>query len=108
MNIMLVSVTERTREIGIRVATGARRSDILVQFIVEAVAVTGVGGLVGLGVGFGIGLLISLTLPEVRVAFTLTPMVTAFACAASIGLIFGLVPARNAAALDPVAALSDD
>jgi macrolide transport system ATP-binding/permease protein len=108
MNIMLVSVTERTREIGIRVATGARRGDIMVQFLVEAIVVTGVGGLVGLGVAFGIGLLVSLAFPEIRVAFTLIPMIAAFACATTIGLVFGFAPARNAASLDPVVALSND
>ncbi len=108
MNIMLVTVTERTREIGLRVATGARRRDILYQFLVEAVVVTGVGGLIGLGAGFGIALLASLIVPEVRVAFTLTPMLTALICATAIGLVFGFTPARNAAALDPVVALSSE
>jgi macrolide transport system ATP-binding/permease protein len=108
MNIMLVSVSERTREIGIRIATGARRSDILIQFLVEAVVVTGTGGLMGLAAGVGIGLLVSLAAPEVRVAFTAIPMITAFGCAAAIGLVFGFAPARNAARQDPVVALSSD
>ena len=108
MNIMLVSVTERTREIGIRIATGARRSDILVQFIVEAMVVTGIGGLIGLGTGLAIGLLTTLAFPEVRTAFTLVPMIVALVCATSIGLIFGIAPARKAASLDPVVALSSE
>ena len=108
MNIMLVSVTERTREIGIRIATGARRSDILIQFLVEAIVVTGAGGILGLVAGVGFGTLISLAAPDIRVAFTAAPMLTAFACAAAVGLIFGFAPARNAARLDPVVALASD
>ncbi|MCZ6710728.1 MAG: ABC transporter permease, partial [Gammaproteobacteria bacterium] len=108
MNIMLVSVIERTREIGIRVATGARRSDILVQFLVEAMVVSGVGGLIGIGLGIAIGLFISLLFSEVDVTFTGLPMIVAFGCAAATGLVFGFMPARNAARLDPVVALASD
>ena len=108
MNIMLMSVTERTREIGIRLATGARQSDILVQFLVEAVVVSGVGGLIGIVIGVGIGSLVKLVVPELWVSFTGMPMIVAFSCAAATGLVFGFAPARNAARLNPVAALGHD
>jgi macrolide transport system ATP-binding/permease protein len=106
MNIMLVSVTERTREIGIRMATGARKRDILQQFLSEAVAVSAIGGLIGLGLAVCAGLLIrALGQP---VAFTPGPMLLAFGCAAGTGLIFGFAPARKAAQLDPVVALANE
>jgi len=106
MNIMLVSVTERTREIGIRMATGARQSDILTQFLSEAIVVSGVGGIIGVLFGFGIGYL--LTLFGVAIHFTTTPVVLAFSCATATGLVFGFAPARKAAQLDPVVALAND
>jgi macrolide transport system ATP-binding/permease protein len=108
MNIMLVSVTERTREIGIRMATGARRSDILVQFLSEAIVVSLLGGVVGIGAGVALGSLIGTLAPGIRVAFTALPMIVAFSCAAGTGLLFGFAPARNASRLDPVAALATD
>jgi macrolide transport system ATP-binding/permease protein len=108
MNIMLVSVTERTREIGIRMATGARRSDILVQFLSEAIVVSLLGGVVGIGAGVAVGLLIGSLAPGIQVAFTAMPMIVAFSCAAGTGLLFGFAPARNASRLDPVAALATD
>jgi macrolide transport system ATP-binding/permease protein len=108
MNIMLVSVTERTREIGIRMATGARQSDILVQFLSEAIVVSLIGGLVGIGAGVAAGLLVTTLVPEMRVAFTGLPMIVAFSCAAGTGLLFGFVPARNASRMDPVVALATD
>jgi macrolide transport system ATP-binding/permease protein len=108
MNIMLVSVTERTREIGIRMATGARRSDILVQFLSEAIVVSLIGGIVGIGAGIALGLLVAAFAPVVPVAFTGMPMIIAFTCAAGTGLIFGFAPARNASRLDPVVALATD
>ena len=108
MNIMLVSVRERTREIGIRVATGARQRDILIQFLTEAVVITCVGGVIGLGVGAGIAWLGAMAIPDVRAAFTIMPMAAAFGCATVIGIVFGFAPARNAARLNPVAALSSD
>lgn len=106
MNIMLVSVTERTREIGIRMATGARQSDILSQFLSEAIVVSGVGGLLGVGIGVGVGM--GLRYFGVPIQFTTAPMVVAFCCAAATGLIFGFTPARKAARLDPVVALANE
>lgn len=106
MNIMLVSVTERTREIGVRMATGARQRDILQQFLAEAIVVTAIGGLLGVALGIGAGQLISLLGTSVK--FTSQPMILAFSCAAATGLIFGYAPARKAARLDPVVALASD
>ncbi|MEZ5528033.1 MAG: MacB family efflux pump subunit [Gammaproteobacteria bacterium] len=106
MNIMLVSVTERTREIGIRMATGARQTDILSQFLSEAIVVSGVGGLIGVGLGVGVGLLLQSF--GVAIKFTSTPMILAFCSAAATGLIFGFTPARKAARLDPVVALANE
>jgi macrolide transport system ATP-binding/permease protein len=105
MNIMLVSVTERTREIGIRMAVGARSFDVLFQFLTEAVMVCFIGGLVGVLVGIGGGLLIN-ALAAWRVIFTVTPIVIAFGCAFITGIIFGYLPARKAARLDPIEALA--
>lgn len=106
MNIMLVSVTERTREIGIRMATGARQSDILMQFLLEALVVCGVGGLLGISIGIGVGKIIELF--GSTIVFSTWPMLLAFGCAASIGLVFGFFPARKAAKLDPVVALANE
>lgn len=106
MNIMLVSVSERTREIGIRMATGARQSDILKQFLAEAIVVSCVGGIVGILFGVGVGKTISLL--DTPVVFSIAPMVAAFICAAGTGLVFGFAPARKAARLDPVVALAND
>ncbi|HWK53569.1 MAG TPA: MacB family efflux pump subunit [Hyphomicrobiales bacterium] len=106
MNIMLVSVTERTREIGIRMATGARQGDILSQFLAEAIVVSGVGGVVGVVLGVGAGLVVQSF--DVSIRFTSGPMIAAFCCATATGLIFGFAPARKAARLDPVVALAND
>jgi macrolide transport system ATP-binding/permease protein len=109
MNIMLVSVTERTREIGVRMATGARQRDIMVQFLAEAIVVSLVGGVLGIGIGFGAGkLLESLPNFDINVVFNSTPAIIAFTCAAATGLVFGFAPARKAAKLDPVVALSNE
>lgn len=106
MNIMLVNVTERTREIGIRMATGARTRNILQQFIVEAVVVSAIGG--ALGVLFGLGFAAGLQALGTAIQFTSGPVILAFACAFATGLIFGFMPARKAAHLDPVVALNAD
>ena len=106
MNIMLVSVTERTREIGIRMATGARMSNILLQFIIEALVVGGIGGLIGVALGLGVALFVSSF--GVNVAFSPIPSILAFSCALITGLMFGFLPARKAARLDPVVALSSE
>ncbi len=104
MNIMLVSVTERTREIGIRMATGARMRDILQQFLGEALLVSGLGGLIGIGVGLGAAALMGMF--GWQIEFSVGPVAIAFGCAFLTGLIFGFMPARKAARLDPVAALA--
>ncbi|HEX7864965.1 MAG TPA: ABC transporter permease [Variovorax sp.] len=106
MNVMLMTVRERTREIGIRMATGARQRDILRQFMTEAVLVTSVGGTVG--VAAGLGIVVGLMLAGVPVLFSLAASVGAFGCAVLTGVIFGFMPARNAARLDPVVALAGD
>lgn len=104
MNIMLVSVTERTREIGIRMATGARASDILLQFNTEAAVVCTVGGGIGLIMGFLTGGIIRLF--GVPVSFSIAPPIIAFACAFMTSVVFGYLPARKAAMMDPVVALA--
>lgn len=104
MNIMLVSVTERTREIGIRMATGARRANIMLQFNTEALVICGTGGLAGVLLGLGVALLLQHL--GALVIFTAGPPLLAFGCAFLTGLLFGYLPARKAATLDPVAALA--
>nr|WP_272499796.1 MacB family efflux pump subunit [Aeromonas hydrophila] len=106
MNIMLVSVVERTREIGIRIAVGARQSDILQQFLIEAVMVSLLGGMLGVGVSLFIGLLFSLFVESIQMHFSLFSILIAFGCSSLIGILFGYLPARNAARLDPVEALA--
>src|SRR5690554_3421852 len=106
MNIMLVSVTERTREIGVRMAVGARPRDVMAQFLVEALVVCGLGAVAGVLVGVVVTWGISAL--GTPVLFTLPPIVGAAACALLIGLVFGLMPARKAAQLDPVRALGAD
>jgi macrolide transport system ATP-binding/permease protein len=106
MNIMLVSVVERTREIGIRMATGARMRDILLQFNIEAAVVCAAGGVLGIIVGIIAGLMLRYS--GMTVVFTVAPAVLAFVCASATGLIFGYLPARKAARLDPVIALASE
>jgi len=106
MNIMLVSVTERTREIGIRMATGARARHILQQFLLEALAVSALGGLIGVGLGLGAAAMVAHF--GTPVTYSLMPVLLAFSCAFGTGLLFGFLPARKAARLDPVAALATE
>jgi len=104
MNIMLVSVTERTREIGIRMATGARTRDILQQFLGEALVVSALGGLIGVAIGLGAAAIVQAFGKPVE--FSVGPVLLAFGCAFLTGLVFGFMPARKAARLDPVVALA--
>ncbi|EEX16289.1 macrolide export ATP-binding/permease protein MacB [Citreicella sp. SE45] len=106
MNIMLVSVTERTREIGIRKAVGARQSDITAQFLIEAVLVCLVGGALGVAAAFGFGGVMSVISPDTRLVYSPATVAAAFASATVIGIVFGYLPARSAAKLDPVVALA--
>ncbi|WP_347473381.1 MacB family efflux pump subunit [Acinetobacter thermotolerans] len=107
MNIMLVSVTERTQEIGVRMAVGARQSDILQQFLIEAVLVCILGGILGVLLSLGIGQLITkFAGGSFQMAYSTTSIVAAFVCSSLIGIVFGFIPARNAARLNPVDALS--
>lgn len=106
MNIMLVSVTERTREIGIRMAVGARASDVMQQFLIESVLVCLVGGLLGIGLSFGIAMIASAMLPDWHFVFQPIALVSAFICSTAIGIIFGFLPARNAAKMNPIDALA--
>ncbi|MBS0613642.1 MAG: ABC transporter permease, partial [Proteobacteria bacterium] len=108
MNIMLVSVTERTSEIGVRMAVGARQSDILQQFLIEAVLVCLLGGLIGVLLALFIGILFSLSGANFQMVYSTTSIIAAFVCSTLIGVAFGFLPARSAAALDPVDALSRD
>ncbi|WP_322087379.1 MacB family efflux pump subunit [Burkholderia sp. BCC1999] len=108
MNIMLVSVTERTREIGIRMAVGARQSDILQQFLVEAVLVCLLGGTIGIALSFGLGALFSMFFAQWKMVFSVGAIVTAFVCSTLTGVIFGFMPARNASRLNPIDALARD
>ncbi|RCA06289.1 hypothetical protein DM065_07595, partial [Klebsiella pneumoniae] len=106
MNIMLVSVTERTREIGIRMAVGARASDVLQQFLIEAVLVCLVGGALGVALSLMIAFILQLFLPGWEIGFSPLALLTAFLCSTLTGVLFGWLPARNAARLDPVDALA--
>lgn len=106
MNIMLVSVTERTREIGVRMATGARTRNIMQQFLIEALAVSALGGIIGVILGLLCAALVgSFGLP---IDYSLAPVVLAFSCAFLTGLIFGFLPARKAARMNPVTALASE
>lgn len=106
MNIMLVSVTERTSEIGVRMAVGARQGDILRQFLIEAVLVCLCGGIIGIGLAYLIGMIFTMSGSSFQMIYSTTSIVVAFACSTLIGILFGFLPARNAAQLDPVDALA--
>lgn len=106
MNIMLVPVTERTREIGICKAIGAKRYQILLQFLFESSFLCVIGGLVGLGIGYGIGYAASAVIPDFSDAYVpLWAALLAIGFSAFVGIIFGIVPAAKAASLDPIEAL---
>jgi len=104
MNIMLVSVTERTREIGTRLAVGAMARDVLLQFLVEAVTLAAFGGIIGITLGLSAALLAT---SAFRVPFVFNPgiVILSFAFSAAVGIVFGYFPARRAAQLDPIEAL---
>jgi putative ABC transport system permease protein len=109
MNIMLVSVTERTREIGIRKAIGAKRKDILYQFLIESVTLSVVGGVVGIILGVGVALWMGMPVDDGGMGFPMVltplPMIAAFGTSAVVGIFFGSYPAMQASALDPIQAL---
>jgi len=108
MNIMLVSVTERTREIGIRMAVGARQADIMRQFLIEAVLVCFCGGALGIGLAYIVGVIFTHTNNSFQMIYSSSSIIAAFVCSTLIGILFGYLPARNAAKLNPVDALSRD
>jgi putative ABC transport system permease protein len=105
MNIMLMSVTERTREIGVRKALGARRRDIIGQFLVEATTLTGIGGLMGIAIAVAITMLLGAVVPALPSKVPAWALVTGFSVSVGVGVFFGVWPAVKAARLDPVEAL---
>ena len=108
MNIMLVSVTERTREIGVRMAVGARQSDILRQFLIEAILVCLFGGLLGIGLAYLLGFALQSSGAGFQMIYSSNSIIAAFLCSTLIGVLFGFLPAQNAAKLDPIDALARD
>jgi len=106
MNIMLVSVTDRTQEIGVRMAVGARQADILRQFLIEAVLVCLLGGILGIGLALGVGVVFEQVGSPFQLIYSTTSILVAFGVSSLIGVVFGYLPARNAARLDPVDALA--
>ena len=104
MNIMLVSVTERTREIGIRMAVGARSRDILFQFLTESIVLSLVGGLIGIGLGI-IGAEVMAYFSEWNIVISYSALLMSFSFSAAVGIFFGFYPARKAARLNPIEAL---
>ena len=105
MNIMLVTVTERTREIGLRMAVGASRRDVLEQFLTEAILISVGGGVVGIGIGVGVPLFIGLLFPDYPVPVSVTSIFVAFFVSLAVGVVFGIIPANRAARLNPTEAL---
>lgn len=108
MNIMLVSVTERTKEIGVRMAIGARQSNILQQFLIEAILLCLIGGLTGVLVSFGIGAVFNHFVKDFGMSFSTASIIGAVACSTAIGVVFGYMPAKNASKLNPIDALAHD
>lgn len=106
MNIMLVSVTERTKEIGVRMAIGAREYNILQQFLIEAILICLIGGAAGITLSYGISLIFNNLVSSFAMSFSTTSIVMAVLCSTMIGIIFGFMPARNASKLNPITALS--
>ena len=106
MNIMLVSVTERTHEIGIRMAVGARQNDIMQQFLIESVLVCLIGGMIGILFSYGVGVVFALFVTSFAMKYSILSILSAFLCSSLIGIVFGFLPARNAARLDPIEALA--
>ena len=104
MNIMLVSVTERTREIGIRLSIGARENDILVQFLTESIVLSLAGGILGILLALGIVYIMNEYTTQTAIV-NATIMIVAFLFSGAVGIFFGFYPARKAAALDPIEAL---
>jgi len=105
MNIMLVTVTERTREIGLRMAVGASRRDILLQFLTEAVLISLAGGIIGIAVGLAVPLSVELFVPTLHLPISVTSVIVAFSVSCLVGLIFGMLPANRASSLNPTEAL---
>jgi putative ABC transport system permease protein len=105
MNVMLVTVAERTREIGVRKAIGARRKDILRQFLIEAVVMSGTGGTIGVVVGLLTAIVVGMVQSSFLLVVTPLSVVMALTFSAAVGIFFGYYPARKAAALDPIEAL---
>ncbi|MCJ7642475.1 MAG: FtsX-like permease family protein, partial [Desulfobacterales bacterium] len=104
MNIMLVSVTERTREIGIRIAVGAKARDILLQFLIESLILSLMGGILGIGIGM-VGTIILSSFAQWPILFSTTAILLAFLFSGSVGVFFGFYPARKASLLNPIEAL---
>jgi putative ABC transport system permease protein len=105
MNIMLVTVTERTREIGLRMAVGAARRDVLEQFLAEAMMISVSGGAIGIAIGVAVPLIIKFVVPDIQIPLSIWSVVVAFGVSLAVGLIFGIVPANRAARLNPTEAL---
>ncbi len=108
MNIMLVSVTERTREIGVRMAIGARRFNIMEQFLIEAVVICVIGGFFGILASYLVGFVFNSVSTDFRMSFSTAPIILALFCSTFIGVAFGFMPARRASLLNPIDALSRD